>query len=129
MEFKCQFKFWKFWVLGVVNFEIWSFLGPCSLNFKNWDLFQKQFSPWTLDLVTKKIFFTFKKPNFQALWGPVLPLGTKYPNFLLPGLFSCKNLTNQGWCSWKPHNCGDHNNEQHSSDPYIFLRGFLLKLS
>ena len=27
------------------------------------------------------MFFTFKKPNFQALWGPVLPLGTKYPNF------------------------------------------------
>ena len=64
MELKCQFKFLKIVSFGCCQFLNLVSWGPCSINFKNGDLFQEQFLPLNLDLVTQFFFFTFKKPNF-----------------------------------------------------------------
>ena len=97
----------EFWVLSISKFSLF---GTMFHQFQKW-------RPISGTVFTLKFrfsykiffFFIFKKPNFLAFWGPALALNTKYQNFLILGLFSCKNLTDHWVCSWKSHNPGDHN--------------------
>ena len=71
---------------------------PKTQNFQNlnWHLnsiyFSDQKTPLTSILLLNMM--ELQAVAFYNFWGPALPLGTKYQNFLLPGLFSCKSLTN-----------------------------------